>query len=150
MRTEHIKEEVLAAIDKTIPSAVIFVLRYRQQVCYALAYKRPSEADKAKRVTSRYFISDWLPENTDTMALPTALDLSKLYERLICEILSLPMRGDESIKSYVERAELIKQKELECKKISAKLHRQIQFNRKTELNSALKKLERDIKTLRGI
>ena len=150
LKTQDLNDEVLKAIDKAIPSPIIFVLRYRSQVCYAVAYKRVSEADKTKRVISSHFRSGWLPENADKIKLPATVDLLKLYQALLCEILSVPLRDDEEINTYIKRIEQIKLEELEAEKMKKKLKKERQFNRQVDLNSKIKTLERNIETLKGI
>ncbi len=150
LKTKRLNDEVLMAIDKAILSPIIFVLRYRNQVCYAVAYKRVSEADKTKRVISSYFRSSWLPENADKIELPATLNLLKLYQALICKILSVPLRENEEINAYIERIEEIKNKELEAQKMKKRLRKEEQFNRQVDLNSNIKALERKIETLKGI
>ena len=150
LKTQHLKDEVLVAIDKAILSPIIFVLRYRNQVCYAVAYKRVNEADKTKRVISSHFRSGWLPEDVNKIKLPATLNLLKLYQALICKISSVPLRGDEEINDYIERIERIKHEELEAEKMKKKLKKERQFNRQVDLNSKIKTLERKIETLKGI
>ena len=150
LKTERLNDEVLEVIDKAIPSPIIFVLRYRGQVCYAVAYKRVSEADKTKRVISSHFRSGWLPEDADKMKLPATLNLLKLYQALLCKILSVPLRENEEINAYIERIEKIKHEELEAEKMKKKLKREKQFNRQVDLNSKIKALERNIQTLKDI
>ena len=137
-------------IDKAIPSPIIFVLRYNHRIFYTVAYKRVNEADKNKRVISCYFRSNQLYESADTISLPSTLDLSKLYEELMYKIISLPLRKNENIRSFIERAETLKHKELELEKICKKQLKEKQFNRKVDTNSKIKELRKDIKTLRGI
>jgi hypothetical protein len=46
----------------------------------------------------------------------------------------LPARNGESLKAHAERLATIRSKERECDKLEARLNREIQFNRKVELN----------------
>ena len=149
LKTKRLDDEVLVAIDKAILSPIIFVLRYRSQVCYAVAYKRVSEADKTKRVISSHFRSGWLPKNADKIKLPATVNLLKLYQALLSKILSVPLRENEGINAYIERIEQIKHEELEAEKMKKKLKKERQFNRQVDLNSKIKVLEKNIETLRG-
>lgn len=60
LKSESLDHDVLATIDKSIPSPIFFVLKFKNKLRYAIAYKRPSEADKTKRVISGYFETAWL------------------------------------------------------------------------------------------
>ena len=150
LKTQRLNNEVLETIDKAILSPIIFVLRYRDQVCYVVAYKRVNEADKTKRVISNHFRSGWLPEDADKIKLPATLNLLKLYQALICKISSVPLRSDEEMNAYIERIEQIKHEELEAEKMKKKLRKERQFNRQVDINSKIKAFERSIETLKGI
>ncbi|MEA3348654.1 MAG: DUF4391 domain-containing protein, partial [Pseudomonadota bacterium] len=75
LRTETLAQEVLQTIDKAIPSPILFQLNYNGKSRYVAAYKRVSEADKNKWVTSSYFKTDWITDNSKKTKMPVVLNL---------------------------------------------------------------------------
>lgn len=140
-------EDVLRCIDKAIQFPIFFRLVYDERIKIVSAYKRPSDADSAKWVVDGYFESDWLPAVAERSALPVALDLAGLYEQMLRQLMPLPPRSGETLKAQVERLELIRSKQLECKKMVSHLLREKQFNRKVEINSQLKILGKELEEL---
>ena len=144
LRTSDLKPDVLRAIDKVIPYPTLLILSYGGKIKYVAAYKRPSEADKKKWVTSSHFSSDWVKDNSKPQNLPLALDLQSLYEQLIKGLIPLKSRNGESIANLVDRAESLQSMERQAAQLQSRLEKQKQFNRKVELNTQLKALYNEI------
>lgn len=143
----ELSHDVLAAIDKAIPSPIIFVLRYKNKFRYAASYKRPSEADKSKRVISVYFESEWMKDVIEKRPLPVALNLKGLYHNLLRGLISLASSNDESIDELIVRAEQIQMMRREAEKIEGRMNVEKQYNRKVELHSQLGNIKNKIAAL---
>ena len=144
------KYEVLQAIDKAIPSPIIYTLSYENKLQYAAAYKRQSESDKNRWVVGNYFETDWISVDTGRVSLPVVLDLKALYHSFLKDIIPLPIRQNETIGELVLRAENLRIMEREAVKVEARLEREKQFNRRVEINAELRKLKKDIEETRRV
>ena len=133
---------VLLTIDKAIPSPIFYQLTFGDRVKFAAAYKRPSDVQPAKSVVEGYYFeTPWQPaggKDTALPPLPVALDLAGLYEQMLRRLLPVPARPDEPLREHVERVNQIHAKETECRRLDARLRRELQFNRKVEINAALR------------
>lgn len=147
LKTEELDEDVLRTIDKAIPFPILFQLTHADRIRFATSYKRPSDADASKWVIEASFVTDWQPECQERPPLPVALDLASLYEHLIRRHLPLPQRSGESIRDHVARFTAIRAKEKECQQMEARLNREKQFNRKVEMNAALRTLRQELSDL---
>lgn len=149
LKTGELKEDVLRCIDKVIPFPIIFELSRAGKTRAIAAYKRPSEADSAKWVTSSYFETGWLADDAPRQSLPITLDLGSLYEELLSPLIPYPPRAGESLQARVERAELIRNQQQELAKTEARLDKEKQFNRKVEINSEIRTMKQHLETLTG-
>jgi len=147
LKTGMLKHEVLKAIDRAIPSPILFILTHENRVRYVAAYKRQSEADKHKWVVSSYFESPWMTEKTERVALPVVLNLGTLYYTILRSIITLPAREDETLDDFISRVEKLRMKERDVAKILARMKKEKQFNRKVEINSVLRALNEEIEEL---
>lgn len=147
LKTGELKEDVLRCIDKAIPFPIIFELSHAGKCRAIAAYKRPSEADSEKWVVSSYFGTDWLPEDTARKTIPIALNLGGLYEELLGALIPYPSRDGESIQARVERAESIRRQQQELAKTKDRLSKEIQFNRKVEINAKIRSMKQQLETL---
>lgn len=147
LKTEELDEDVLRTIDKAIPFPILFQLTHGDRIRFATTYKRPSDSDSTKWVIEASFVTDWQPECQECPPLPVALDLASLYEHLIRRHLALPQRPGESIRDHVARFTAIQAKEKECQQMEARLHKEKQFNRKVEMNAALRTLRQELSDL---
>ena len=145
---EDISEDVLRCIDRAIPSPILFELDRGAHLRTIAAYKRPSEADKAKWVISDYFATDWLPADTPRQPLPVAVDLASLYHRLLRELVDIPAREAEPMQALVDRVGQIRQLQRQCEQLEAKRNREKQFNHKVEINAQLRAAREQLARLR--
>ena len=143
LKTGELSEDVLRTLDSAIPSLLFFEITFQQKVRFAATYKRPSEANKRKTVTDVYFETSWQPADKARPPLPAVLNLAVLYEQMLHlhmreSSLALGSREGETLAAALERANHIRSKEKECQKLEARLKKEIQFNRKVELNADLR------------
>jgi len=148
-QTDSPDASVLRCIDKAIAHPIIFHLTYKDQIKVIATYKRPSEVDSSKWVTSdEYFETEWLPVDTERQKLPVVLNLSGLYEHILRELIPLQSREDESLESHIARMGQVITKDKEVKKLEAHMNKEKQFNRKVEMNAELRSLNNEIEQLK--
>ena len=153
---DDLPTDILRCIDRAIAFPLIFELvasteegAARDQVRMAAAYKRPSQADAAQWVVGDYFATPWHAADKPRTALPVALDMARLYENMLRQIIPLAARNEESIAALAERHRQLTAKQREHLRLEARLHRERQFNRKVEINAALRELNQEIRMLNG-
>lgn len=140
--------ETLQAMDKVIPSPILYELNYNGRSRYTAAYKRTSEADKTKWVVSGYFETEWFNDTEERKELPVVLNMAALYQAVIKTIIPLPARQDETLEQLVIRAEQLHSKERQAKQIATQIKNQLQFNRRVELNHELNTVKQSIVALK--
>lgn len=147
LKTPEIDSEVLQAIDKAIPFPLVIQLTYDGEVRFAACYKRPSGANASKWVTEAIFQTGPQPAAAERPSLPVALDLAGLYDHIVRCHIPLPPRSGEGITEHVGRFNAIQAKTKARRQLEAQLRQEKQFNRKVELNAALRSLTQELKTL---
>jgi hypothetical protein len=172
LKGDAIDERVLEAIDKAIPLPILFKLireldneqpaateLVRREIRYVAAYKRQSQADNAKWVTSFYVYSDWLIEQHDVSratqsdswrALPPAISMGELYRAILDLLLPYPLADGESLESAMQRIENIEKTDRECYRLQKRLNAEKQFNRKVEINRNLRALQQELAALKKV
>jgi hypothetical protein len=135
---ERIADSLLRAIDQAVPSPILFEVRSAAHVCTVAAYKRPSEVDSGKQVLGDYLWGDPLPMDAPRLPLPVALDMPGLYRELLRCLIPLPARPGETLREQLDRLAQVRAAERECARLQAQLAREKQFNRKVEINRALR------------
>lgn len=148
LKTGELKHDVLATIDKAIPSPILFVLSYNGKNRYAAAYKRPNEADKIKWVISSYFETEWMADDSDNQPLPVVLNLEALYQAFLKPLIPFTAKKNETLAALVERAEKLIVKEREAARLEGRIKKEKQFNRRVDLNRSLNILKQEIQELK--
>ena len=147
LKTPDLDEDVLQVIDKAIPFPLVFQFIHCGQIRFAASYKRPSEADASKWVIEASFQTQPQPVDQVRPPLPVALDLASLYEQIIRRHIPLPPRSGESIAEHVARFNELAVKKKALRQLETTLAQEKQFNRKVELNAALRSVSQELKTL---
>jgi hypothetical protein len=147
LRTGKLDEEVLRAVDRSIPFPLIFELTWSGKRKAVAAFKRPSEADVAKWVVSEYFATDWAPEDAPRRPLPVALNLGALYDSLLTAMMPVSATTGEDIQARVARMETIRAKTREVERIKARLAREKQFNKRVAINTELRSVKQELERL---
>ncbi len=149
-------EDVLRTIDKAIPSRICFEILSGPSLRYAAAFKRPSETDPAKPVLGDVFLTPWQPLQTRETAppLPLTLNLAALYAELLqrhiaASPLQLTARPGETLETLLDRAAAVRAQLRECRRLEVALKREIQFNRKVQLNAQLRQANAILSSLRA-
>jgi hypothetical protein len=149
----NLPDDILRIIDSAIPSTVIFELIYEGQIQIKAAHKQRKTENSTRSSLSSYFASGWTDEDANRSDLPHALNLGILYDKILSELINpdASNHGEiiTSLADKVAHQEEIKAKEAEIAKIEQKLRRTKQFNKKQEINSALKKAKSDLEILKN-
>ena len=144
-------------IDRAIPSLIFFELTFQGQVRFAAAYKRPpvsaaGESIAGPPVVEAYFETPWQSSTAPRLPLPVAVDLGGLYEQMLrqhmlASPLGLHSRAGESLAQAVARGVQIRALRRECQRSETMLRKEIQFNRKVEINRELRRSQEELLTL---
>ena len=156
-RPENFREDVLRTIDRAIPSLIFFELTFQGQVRFAAAYKRPpvsaaGESIADQPVVEAYFETPWQSSTAPRLPLPVAVDLGGLYEQMLRQhMLASPLGCAPAPVSPLHRpssaAVQIRALRRECQRSETMLRKEIQFNRKVEINRELRRSQEELLTL---
>ncbi|WP_323842092.1 MULTISPECIES: DUF4391 domain-containing protein [unclassified Moraxella] len=160
-RVADLSLEILAFIDKLIPSCIIFEIVYQDKIKVIATNKRPNENDPQKVVLGAYYASDWQMPNT-RQDLPMVLTLSALYEWMIEQLLinASGLSGKQlspsdpktnwTIDDKIQQAQKIATLTKEIQALQNKIHKEKQFNRQVHMNLVLQKLKRQLNDLTSV
>ena len=147
LKTPELHRDVLRCIDGAVQFPILFELTFGERAQVVAAYKRPSEAASDRWTISDYFASGWLSADLPRAAMPIALNLGRLYEQLLQPLIPLPARPQESLTNLVERTGKVQAMRREVDKTVACLEKEKQFNRKVEINAAVRELKHQLRLL---
>ena len=138
LKGSSLDNSVLAAIDKTIPSQIVFELRredglWAEQAMIA-AYKRAGGKTKG----TEYFRTGWIGSDQPRIPLPAALDMDGLYSQLLGRLLPHPIRPVEDLSDALDRMGRIRGLTREISALEKKLSTEPQLNRKVDIRRQIK------------
>ena len=141
----QLDEAVLKQIDKEIPYHILFVLTCDGKAQAWIGYKEAAASGSNAFKVSRYYHTDWMPENELHLGID-GLNMDAVYESLVRQIAGDKLQTDsgESLKESVERDEKKKQLEKRISVLENKMKKEMQLNRRMEMNSELKKLRKEM------
>lgn len=147
-------------IMRTIPYPMVLIFRLHDQVMFYVAHQRSNLHDKNKNTIEKFISTDWLEQDSPLFA---KLDLQKmrftnfytLYSDIVDTISIYNVAGLISSTTTLTGEEArrlssdLETLEQEITALRAKLKKETQFNRKMDLNIAIKKLEQEKRNLMG-
>jgi hypothetical protein len=139
LKEQIIPKSVLRMIDKSIPYPILYKFIYKNNFAYGISLMHSD-------LGSDYYFSNW---NTNIGFSFNALNLEKLYEKLIKAFIHDDIKQDRDFKAIVSIDQKIKELEREIENLSLKIKREKQFNKKVELNKILLKVKSELETIRG-
>jgi hypothetical protein len=147
LRVPDVDKRVFQVIDQAIPSHIFYEIAVANKLKLVAAFKRPSDTDASKWVTGTYFESDWFPNSAEKRSLPISLNMGSLYAQMLREIMPIRTRPIESLREQVDRLELLQHRKAEIDSLKIRLGKENQFNRKLEINSRIREVQRSINEL---
>lgn len=151
LKGADVHTSVLTAIDRAIPSPIVFELRRDDglwaEQAVAASFKRPGA--RSPRL-SEYFRTGWVSADVNRVPLPVAVDLQRLHEQLVGALLPYPLRPAEPLIKGIERMSHIRALEREIAALGRRLHSEPQFNRKADLRRVLATRRTELATLTDV
>lgn len=144
LKEQTLSEDVLKVIDQSIRHPIFYRIESGTRCRYAACHKRPHETDATRWVLSDYFYSDWLPRDSAFPPLPTALDLEKLWDQMLRQLLpphapeSVPL--NDTLHSLAEKQKLLR----EIARLQSRIAQEKHFKRKVEWNQELRRLQQKL------
>ncbi|SHW69589.1 DUF4391 domain-containing protein [Mycobacteroides abscessus] len=133
---DDVSEAVLAAIDKTVQTPIIFeIARNDGRIRMTATHKQLGS--KVPKLGS-YYTTGWQPEDAERQPLPTAITLPTLYAALLQPLSGVSARAGEELSEVSARLAAARKLEREIAALERKLRNEPQLNRKVELRRTLK------------
>jgi len=147
LKEKYISIEILENIDRTIPYPILFLLRYKDEVKLAIAYKERNKIDENKMVVNTYYQTKWMKQHELDVDILKGLNLEEVYNNLIRQLIPIENTLEEDLEKLIELNERIESLKKEIKKLEKKMKREKQFNRKVELNIELQRKKKELQQL---
>ncbi len=147
LKSPDLDPAILPLIDRAIPFPLLFELVFEGKIRFAAAWKRPSSSDPKKWVIEATFQTDPRPLTASRAPLPVAVDLARLHEQLLRAHVPLAPRPGETLAEVIARHTTAETLRVQLPRLETRLAREKQFNRKVELNAALRRQRLELKQL---
>jgi len=134
LRQKSMDKRVLAAIAQAIPYKILFILTFA------------GEAQAWMETSGTFYTTDWFAFDTFTIRLE-GLNLDSVYENLVRHIAGGRLDSEGDLADAVSRDKERQKLEREIAALEKKILHEKQFNRQVELNSELKKLQKELEAL---
>ncbi len=153
-------KRIAEVIMRTIPYPMVLIFSLEDKKLFYVAHQRVSQSDSSRNTIEEFIATDWLDKDSDLFA---RLDIKQmrftnfyaLYSDIVDTIsiykLSTMMPVEDTITGSEARTFTLKVEAIEDEitSLRARLKKETQFNRRMELNIAIKKLERSKNELLG-
>lgn len=149
---ENIDEGILKQMDKEIPYHILFLLEFNGKYQAWIGYKEEAQSGSSAFKVNKYYHTDWLYAAELPLKF-AGLSMDAVYENFVRQIagklLETGEKG-ESLKESVDREQEITAIKKEIEKLRARIRKEKQLNKKMELNSRIKELNKKLDGLLSI
>lgn len=142
-------DNLLRQIDKEIPYHILFLLEYQEKYQAWIGYKEAAASGNKAFKVNGYYHTEWLAENKLPLKLE-GLNVDAVYENFACQIAGDKLKTEavgESLKESVARDEQKQALQKQIATLQAKIHKEKQFNKQMQMNTALKKLKKELEAM---
>ncbi|WP_298992774.1 DUF4391 domain-containing protein [uncultured Pseudokineococcus sp.] len=137
LKGSSLDKSVLAAIDGSIPSHIVFELRRGNGLWTEQAMTATYNRSGRKAKGNDYYRTGWVGTDQPRLPLPAALDMDGLYSRLLSRLLPHPIRPGEQLPDALERMGRIGGLTREIAALEKRLRVEPQLNRKFHVRRQL-------------
>jgi hypothetical protein len=137
LKGSSLDNSVLAAIDGTIPSHIVFELRREDGLWAEQAMTAAYQRAGGKTKGNDYYRTGWIGADQPRVPLPAALDMDGLYSQLLGRLLPYPIKPVEQLSDALYRMGRIRGLAREIAALEKKLRNEPQLNRKLGLRKQL-------------
>ena len=142
----QLDEAVLRQIDKEIPYHILFVLSCGDKVQAWTGYKEASESGKAAIKVSRYYHTEWMPEN-ELMIKIDGLNLDAIWDNFIIQVGGVELEHGNSLEEQIAADERKEKLMKEIEKLEKQARSEKQPRKKFELVQQVNTLKKQIEKL---
>ena len=148
LKNNDFDTKILEVIDESISQYIIFLLEHNNFFKIAIAFKEKDTNFNKKIIIKKYFYTDWVEEPDLKICGNT---VKTIYENFIKQITTEFDEIDSELdfKEQVERTIKIKEINSEIAKLEIKKRRELQFDRKCEINRKIKILLKELENLKS-
>ncbi len=142
-------DNLLRQIDKEIPYHILFLLEYQEKYQAWIGYKEAAASGNKAFKVNGYYHTEWLAENKLPLKLE-GLNVDAVYENFVRQIAGDKLKTEavgESLKESVARDEQKQALQKQIATLQAKIHKEKQFNKQMQMNTALKKLKKELEAM---
>ncbi|WP_317381651.1 DUF4391 domain-containing protein [Megasphaera stantonii] len=149
LKSPHLDEAVLRQIDREIPYHILFVLTCEGKAQVWIGYKETAASGSNAFKVSQYYHTDWMPEKELQFGID-GLSMDAVYENLVRQIAgdALQTDSEESLQASVERDKKRRHLEKQIAALESKMRKEKQLNRRMEMNAELKRMRKELNTLK--
>lgn len=142
-------DSLLRQIDKEIPYHILFLLEYQGKYQAWIGYKEAAASGNKAFKVNGYYHTEWLAEDELPLKLE-GLNVDAVYENFVRQIAGDKLKTEaagESLKESVARDEQKQALQKQIATLQAKIRKEKQLNRQMELNTELKRMNRELNQL---
>lgn len=147
LKGSSLHNAVLASIDSSVPSQIVFELRREDGLWAEQAMAAAPKTTGSKPKGVDYLRTGWVGIGEPRISMPTALDMDMLYDQLLGRLLPHPMRPSEDLPSALDRMRQIRILTRDTSVLEKRMRAEVQFNRRVELRADVRARQAELSAL---
>lgn len=138
LKSKNVISDLLNIIDRNIPYHIIFVLKFENLTLISASQKHMHPTVTDTFVIDWRFSSDWILNDGRPFTLNLKTSLDEVFSDFCFQILGRDNHQNQSLQQIISIEQKKKQLKSEISTLESEIKKCNQFNKKVELNMALK------------
>lgn len=142
-------DSLLRQIDREIPYHILFLLEYQGKYQAWIGYKEAAASGNKAFKVNGYYHTEWFAEEELPIKME-GLNVDAVYENFVRQIAGDKLKTEaagESLKESVTREEQMQTLQKQIDNLKGKIRREKQLNKQMQMNTELRKLEKELEVL---
>lgn len=139
LKERVIPKKVLQVIDTSIPYPILYRFLYEDDEAFGISLK-------SHKTIGNYYFSEW---NDELLFNFSGINLEIVYQKLIKAFISETIQNNADFYDIIYTDKKIKQLAEEIERLSNKINKEKQFNRKVEIHKVMLEKSRLLSELKG-
>lgn len=146
LKSEQCPKDLFRFIDENMPRHIVFLLSYADHYQFLINYKQCSDSDKTKFRIVESYVSPWASQ-TELRLDINGLSMDQIYTHFVGQISGLGSHSSRDLQKIIEHKKQVEQKSKQLDTLLKKVRKEVQLNRKMQLNGQARELRQEIETL---
>lgn len=148
LKSQQCPKDLFLFIDENMPRHIVFLLSYADRYQFNINYKLWIDPNKGMFRIVESYVSPWISQEELQLSI-YGLSMDQIYTHFVGQISGIGNHSTSDLQKIIELKKQVAQKDKQCEALQKKIRKEVQLNRKMQLNGQARQLRQEIEALKA-